>query len=130
MSKTPRVLIVDDSKHEVARFQAMLSEQNIQYKAVNNGEAGIVTSKTYLPDIILMDVVMGGMNGFQATRAITTHETTKHIPVIIVTTKDQTTDRVWAKRQGASAYLVKPVDPQELIETIFDLLNSTTLNKL
>ena len=70
---------------------------------------------------------MGGMNGFQATRKITTQEATKHIPVIMVTTKDQTTDRVWAQRQGAKGYLTKPVNEQELLQTIATLMEQVKI---
>ena len=76
-----------------------------------------------LPDLVLMDVVMPGMNGFQATRQISKGKETRHIPVVIVSTKDQATDRVWGKRQGASDYLTKPIDEQQLIDVIKQLLN-------
>lgn len=76
-----------------------------------------------LPDLVLMDVVMPGMNGFQATRQISKAKDTQHIPVVIVSTKDQATDRVWGKRQGASDYLTKPVDEQQLIDVIKQLLS-------
>lgn len=77
-----------------------------------------------LPDLVLMDVVMPGVNGFQATRQIARGETTKDIPVVIVSTKDQATDRVWGKRQGARDYLTKPVDENKLIEVIQQYLNA------
>ncbi|MCC6716001.1 MAG: response regulator, partial [Gammaproteobacteria bacterium] len=70
------------------------------------------------PDLVLMDVVMPGLNGFQATRSITRDEATKHIPVIICSTKDQETDKVWGMRQGAKDYIVKPVDKEELLRKI------------
>ena len=75
-------------------------------------------AKAELPDLVLMDVVMPGVNGFQATRQITKNHATSHIPVIIVTTKDQETDRIWGARQGAKGYVTKPVDEDTLIETI------------
>ena len=76
----------------------------------------------YQPDAILMDIVMPEMNGFQATRKITRDAATSHIPVIIVSTKDQETDRVWGKRQGAKEYLVKPIKEDELINVIHSVL--------
>jgi twitching motility two-component system response regulator PilH len=79
-----------------------------------DGAAGVEAAKRELPDLILMDVVMPNLNGFQATRAITREPTTKHIPVILVTTKDQDTDRVWGMRQGAKAYITKPFGEDEL----------------
>jgi len=78
----------------------------------------VEAAKRELPDLILMDVVMPNLNGFQATRSITREATTKHIPVILVTTKDQDTDRVWGMRQGAKAYLAKPFGEDELAELI------------
>jgi len=83
-----------------------------------DGAAGVEAAKRELPDLILMDVVMPNLNGFQATRSITREPTTKHIPVILVTTKDQDTDRVWGMRQGARAYLTKPFSEAELAEII------------
>ena len=89
-----------------------------------NGEEGIEKATNNDPDLILMDVVMPNLNGFQATRTITTAENTKHIPVIMLTTKDQETDKVWAQRQGASDYVIKPPDSKELLSKIDNLLHS------
>jgi twitching motility two-component system response regulator PilH len=83
-----------------------------------DGAAGVEVAKRELPDLILMDVVMPNLNGFQATRSISREPTTKHIPVILVTTKDQETDRMWGMRQGAKAYLTKPFSEDELAEAI------------
>jgi len=90
----------------------------------SNGADGVTLAESALPDLILMDVVMPGVNGFQATRQITRAEKTKHIPIIIVSTKDQATDRVWGKRQGARDYLTKPVEEEALIEVIKQYLNA------
>ena len=124
MTQQTHVLIIDDSPAEVLRFEAILHGQGFKTTAINNGEEGILAAAKIQPSIILMDVVMGGINGFQATRKLTTQDATQHIPVIMVTTKDQATDRVWAQRQGASDYLTKPVDEQQLLETIHRLLAS------
>ena len=123
MSKSLHVLIIDDSPAEVVRFESILHANDFVTTAVNTGEEGIEVAARLKPDIILMDVVMGGMNGFQATRKITSQEATQHIPIIMVTTKDQTTDRVWAQRQGAKGYLTKPVDEDLLLSTISELLD-------
>ena len=72
---------------------------------------------------LLMDVVMPGINGFQATRQLTKNEITRHIPVIIVSSKNQDADRVWGERQGACGYLTKPVDDQTLINTVDNVLS-------
>ena len=83
-----------------------------------NGEEGVAKAKTELPDLIMMDVVMPGLNGFQATRQISKAPETAHIPIFMCTTKDQETDKVWGERQGAKAYLVKPINADELFAQI------------
>src|SRR5690606_1928500 len=87
-----------------------------------DGALGVEVAKKELPALILMDVVMPNLNGFQATRAIAKEATTAHIPIGLVTTKDQETDRVWGMRQGAKAYLTKPVNESQLIKTVKELL--------
>lgn len=119
-----RVLVVDDSPTEMYRFREILERNgHVVYEAVN-GADGVAMAKAELPDIVLMDVVMPGINGFQATRQITKGAETAHIPVVIVTTKDQETDRVWGKRQGARDYLTKPVDEAVLLQVIRNLVAS------
>lgn len=110
-----RILIVDDSPTEMHVLKTMLEKNGHQTLGANNAEEGIAKSKSEKPDLILMDVVMPGTNGFQATRQITKDPETASIPVIIVTTKDQETDKVWGLRQGAKDYLTKPVDESALI---------------
>jgi len=110
-----RVLIVDDSPTEIHVLTSMLEKNGHQVDAVDNAEAGIARARETRPELILMDVVMPGMNGFQATRALSKDPETQSIPIIIVTTKDQETDRVWGMRQGAKDYITKPVDETELV---------------
>ncbi len=112
------VLIIDDSPSEMAKFRDILTRNNFQILEANNGEQGCLMAAEHLPDVILMDVVMPEMNGFQATRKITRGKTTAHIPVVMISTKNQETDRVWGKRQGAKEYMTKPVVESELIHTI------------
>jgi twitching motility two-component system response regulator PilH len=119
-----RILIVDDSPTETFRFKEILSKHGFDVLEAQNGADGVTVAQAELPDLVLMDVVMPGVNGFQATRQISRGETTKHIPIVIVSTKDQATDRVWGKRQGASDYLTKPVDEAQLIEVIKHHLNA------
>ena len=113
-----RILIIDDSPTETFRFKEILTKNGFETIEATNGADGVTLAKAEQPDLVLMDVVMPGVNGFQATRQITRDPSTKHIPVIIVSTKDQATDRLWGKRQGAKDYLIKPVDETKLIETI------------
>lgn len=117
-----RILIVDDSPTETYRFKEILGRYGHAVYEASNGADGVAMAKAELPDLVLMDVVMPGINGFQATRQITKSPETAHIPVVIVTTKDQETDRVWGKRQGAKDYLTKPVDEALLMQVIANLI--------
>jgi twitching motility two-component system response regulator PilH len=117
------ILIVDDSPTEIHVLTTMLTKHGFAVSSVSNGEDGIKAAKEKKPDLILMDVVMPGINGFQATRQLSKDADTADIPVIIVTTKDQETDRVWGLRQGAKDYLTKPVAESDLIEKINSILN-------
>lgn len=113
-----KVLVVDDSPTERHVLGEVLSKQGFQVVFAESGEQGVAMSKSELPDLIIMDVVMPGLNGFQATRAITKDEATQHIPVIICTTKDQETDKLWGMRQGAKDYVTKPIKAEELLGKI------------
>jgi twitching motility two-component system response regulator PilH len=114
----PTVLIVDDSPTELHVFQKMLEKNGFATLLATDGEEGLEKARAERPDIVLMDVVMPGMNGFQATRRMTRSPETADIPVIMVTTKDQETDKIWGIRQGAADYLVKPVSEKELVAKI------------
>lgn len=116
------VLIVDDSPTETHILKGILEKKGYNIITATNGKLGIEEAKRSKPDLILMDVVMPDMNGFQATRQLSRDKDTANIPVIIVTTKDQETDKAWGKRQGASAYLVKPVQASELLDEVSTLL--------
>lgn len=113
-----KIMVVDDSPTERAFMEGLLKKRGYEVLTADSGEIAIERAKSELPDLILMDVVMPGLNGFQATRAITREERTKHIPVIICTTKDQETDKIWGLRQGAKDYMIKPVNEADLLEKI------------
>ncbi|MDG9881464.1 twitching motility response regulator PilH [Pseudomonas sp. GD04058] len=119
-----RILIVDDSPTETHRFTQMLEKQGHQVLKAANGADGVALAAQEKPDAVLMDVVMPTMNGFQATRRLSNDPATKDIPVIIVTTKDQETDKVWGTRQGAKAYLVKPVEEDDLARVLDSVLKA------
>ena len=112
------ILIIDDSPTEVHVFKSMLTNNNIEVSVAKNGEEGIEKAIRIKPDCILMDVVMPGKNGFQATRDLSRNPATSSIPVIIITTKDQETDKIWGMRQGAKDYIVKPANERDLIDRI------------
>ena len=112
------ILIVDDSPTELHLFQGMLERGGFDVLVADSAEDGIRQARQSLPDCILMDVVMPGMNGFQATRKLTQDSSTKDIPIIMLTAKDQETDKIWGMRQGAMEYIVKPVGEKELVAKI------------
>ena len=118
-----RILIVDDSATELFRFKEILSSHGYEVLEASNGADGVTLALAEQPDLIIMDVVMPGVNGFQATRHIAHDETTQHIPIILVSTKDQDTDRAWGKQQGAKEYLTKPINEDELLEVIAQYVN-------
>lgn len=113
-----RVLVVDDSATERHIIGEILRGKNFEITFSVNGEEGVAEAKKSKPDLIIMDVVMPGMNGFQATRAISKDPETQHIPVLICTTKDQETDKIWGLRQGAKDYVVKPIIAADLLSKI------------
>ncbi|HEX5310412.1 response regulator [Aquabacterium sp.] len=113
-----KILLVDDSKTELHALSEMLTKRGYQVRTAENGEDAWRRLQEEKPDLILMDVVMPGQNGFQLTRAITRDPQFADVPVIICTSKNQETDRVWGMRQGAKDYVVKPVNPDELMSKI------------
>lgn len=117
-----RILIVDDSPTEMFKLTGMLEKHGHVVLKAENGADGVALARQEKPDAVLMDIVMPGLNGFQATRQLSKDPDTSHIPVIMVTTKDQETDMVWAARQGAKDYITKPVDEQKLILTLKNVL--------
>lgn len=121
------VLIVDDSPTETYKMETVLVKNGFTVFKADNGVDGVAAAKKHLPDVVLMDVVMPGLNGFQATRQLTQAPETSHIPVIIVTTKDQQTDKLWGKRQGAKGYLVKPVDEKKLLDHVRQIMQGAML---
>jgi len=117
-----RILIVDDSPSQLLGIQRIVEKLGHASITAEDGAQGVEVAKRELPDMVLMDVVMPNLNGFQATRQLSREASTRHIPVILVTTKDQDTDRMWGMRQGAKAYLTKPFSEGELSEVIERIL--------
>ena len=117
--KFQKILVVDDSPTELHMVVDILNRQKIpEIITATNGADAVARAQSDMPDLILMDVVMPEMNGFQATRKIKKNTETAGIPVIIISSKDQETDKVWGKRQGADEYLPKPVKEAELISVM------------
>jgi twitching motility two-component system response regulator PilH len=120
------ILIIDDSPTDVRVFTTLLERAGHQVVAVGSAEEGIERARAELPHLIIMDVIMPGMNGFQATRTLTRDPITSAVPIVMITTKSMETDRVWGLRQGARAFITKPVNEKELLGCINDLLSSAT----
>jgi twitching motility two-component system response regulator PilH len=116
------VLIVDDSPTEVHVLSRYLEKHGFETESASDGEEGIEKARKLKPDLILMDVVMPGVNGFQATRQLARDPATASIPVVMVTTKGLETDKIWGMRQGAKEYLVKPVTEARLVEKVKEAL--------
>ncbi len=112
------ILIVDDSPKDANEVKDILEKEGYQTSSASSGEEGVQKAIDIKPDIVLMDVVMPGLNGFQATRKITKNPETKFIKVIIVSSKHMDSDKAWAEMQGASDFLVKPVSSEQLLSSI------------
>ncbi len=113
-----KVLVVDDSATERHVLGSILGKKGFTVIFAEDGETAVEKSKSESPDLILMDVVMPGLNGFQATKMISRDPATLHIPIIICTTKGQETDKIWGLRQGAKDYITKPINSEELLGKI------------
>ncbi|HCX34605.1 MAG TPA: two-component system response regulator [Rhodocyclaceae bacterium] len=116
-----KILVVDDSPTELQVLGDLLAKNGYQVITAVSGEQAIERARGERPDLILMDVVMPGINGYQATRTLTRDEKTRDIPVIMCTSRDQPTDRIWGMRQGALDYLTKPIDHGVLLHKIGEL---------
>lgn len=117
------ILIVDDSPTEVEFVSAMLIQAGYKVIWAKNAQEGIDRAVKDSPDLILMDVVMPGMNGFQATRQLRRKQETMNIPIVMLTTKDQETDRIWGLRNGATTYMCKPPEKAKLLSEISGLIS-------
>jgi len=113
-----KILVVDDSKTELHHLSELLGRRGYSVRTAENGEEAMRRLAEDKPDLVLMDVVMPGQNGFQLTRTITRDPRFADVPVIMCTSKNQETDKVWGMRQGARDYIVKPVNGDELVAKI------------
>jgi twitching motility two-component system response regulator PilH len=116
------ILIIDDSPTDVRVFTTLLERAGHDVKSVGTAEEGIERVRAEAPDLVIMDVIMPGMNGFQATRTLSRDPATAGVPIVMISTKSMETDRVWGMRQGAKAFITKPVNEKDLLACINDLL--------
>lgn len=115
------VLIIDDSKTEQIFISSLMKKNNISCSVADNADAAMAQLEQKKPDLILMDVVMPGKSGFQLTRQISKDARFADIPIILCTSKSQEADVIWGMRQGAKAYITKPINPVELLSKIHSL---------
>jgi twitching motility two-component system response regulator PilH len=118
----PKVLIVDDSPAQLYSLKRIVEKGGLETVTADSGEMALKIACSEHPSVILMDVVMPGMSGFQATRKLSRDETTRDIPVIFVTSKSDESDRAWGLRQGAREFITKPVNPNHLLSAIKDVM--------
>ena len=116
-----KILIVDDSATERFFLADLLSKRGYAVVTAENGDEALLKVRSEKPSLVVMDVVMPGTSGYQATRAIARDPLTQSIPVILCTSKGAESDRIWGLRQGAMEYVVKPVNPEELLAKIASL---------
>ncbi len=118
-----RILLVEDSRTQAFVTSRVLEENGYEVIVAGNGEDGVAMAKHHAPDLVIMDVVMPGENGFQATRQIASNKATEGIPVVMMSAKGQVADKLWALKQGAMGYLVKPVKDKNLLDTVSNLIS-------
>lgn len=119
------VLIVDDSPTDIHAMRSALEEEGHEVSVSDSARDSLDVARETQPDVIIMDVVFQGMSGFQGTRKLARDPATSHIPIVIISGKDQETDRIWGLRQGASEYLVKPVHAAQLNRVVAGLLGTS-----
>jgi twitching motility two-component system response regulator PilH len=117
-----KVLIVDDSTAQITALKKLVEDWGYETLSAQSGEEAIKIARQEQPNVILMDIVMPGMSGFQTTRKLSKDQATYNIPVIFVSIRNDETDRVWGMRQGAAAYVTKPVNPDSLFTAISDAI--------
>jgi len=119
----PKVLLADDSTTELEMMSNALKSAGFDVTEVENGDAALDAIKKERFDCIILDIIMPGKNGYQICRYIKKDEALKDIPVVIVTSKGQDSDKFWGKKQGADEYIVKPFEMDEMVKVVKDLLN-------
>ncbi len=121
------ILVVDDSRTVIAAFRKVLTQAGFKVLTAMSGEEGVKTAKTEQPDLILMDVVMPGINGYQATRQIRQHSPTAQTPILIVSGEQRATEQMWGRKVGANGFLSKPIDRGAFFGKIFECLDDSKL---
>ena len=120
----PTVLVVDDSRTIRTLFTDLLSESGFDTMLARDGLEALEKLEQHRPDVVLLDIVMPRMNGYELCRKLRENPATRHIPIVMVSSKDQEFDRYWGLKQGADAYITRPCSPEEIVTTLRDLLNA------
>jgi twitching motility two-component system response regulator PilH len=110
-----KVLVVDDSATDLKNLEQICISAGYSVITATTGAEAVAKAKSEHPDAVLLDVIMSDMNGFQVCRVIKTDAATQHIPVVLVSSKGEKTDRIWGEQQGAKAYITKPYTPAQII---------------
>ncbi len=113
-----KILVVDDSPVDRQRLENLLGNAGYAVSTASDGAQGVATAKSAKPDLILMDINMPGMDGFAATRALHSDETTKNIPVVMITAKNQKADKAWSQMLGAKGFVTKPFTDEQLLAEV------------
>ncbi len=119
------ILVVEDSPTQTYSLKKLLTKHGHEVITAVDGEEGVELARIMQPNLILMDILLPKVDGFQATRVLTRDVNTSHIPIVVISNKTMETDVIWGKRQGAKRYFTKPIDEKELMETINELLVSS-----
>ncbi|MCP3848861.1 MAG: response regulator [Gammaproteobacteria bacterium] len=127
ITKDITILIVDDSKTQIAACRKWLGDEGYHIITAGDGKEGILKTKKEHPDLILMDIVMPNINGYQATRYLKCQATTKHIPIVLISGEEQSSGRIWAKKLGACCFMVKPMDKNKLLSLTQKVLEHNKL---
>lgn len=114
----PTILVVEDSPTEMQIVRTALQNKGYEVITATNGEEGLEKVRSQLPSLVVLDVVLPGRNGFQVCRDLKSSPDTKDVPVILLTSKTQESDRFWGMKQGADAYLTKPWREEELLALV------------
>ena len=113
-----KILVVDDTNTDRINLQTILQQAGFDVVTANSGREALDKAASERPDLIFLDIIMEDMDGFQTCRKLSAEDQSKDIPVVMVSSKDQKVDMLWARRQGASAYIVKPYTADQITDQI------------
>ncbi len=116
------ILVIEDDPAQRRLIEGMLGASGYRTASASDGDSGLAAARARTPDLIILDVMMPGRNGYQTCRALRAEEATRQVPILILTAKEQETDRFWAAQVGSSGFLRKPVEPAELLDAVAGLL--------